>query len=265
MATVTSADGTPIAYERLGDGPAVVLVDGAMCYREMGPSRSVAAELAPAFTVYIYDRRGRGESGDTAPYAVEREVEDLAAVIAAAGGRAHVWGISSGAALALEAARRGVPMETLSLYEAPFIVDGSRDALGPSFLAEVEDDVAAGRPQDAVKRFMRSVGAPAFFVHLLPLLPGWKKMRVVARTLPYDLTLVSPHQEGRPIPAGHFDGVRVPTLVIEGGKSPGWMRNAQRAIADAVPAAEHRTLDGQTHMVKARVLAPVLREWFARA
>lgn len=265
MATVTSPDGTTIAYERLGDGPPVVFVDGAMCYREMGPSRSVAEELASRFTVHIYDRRGRGQSGDTQPFAVDREVEDLAAVIAAAGGSARVCGVSSGAALALEAARRGVPIERLALYEAPFIVDGSRDALGETFLAQVQSDVAAGRPGDAVRRFMRAVGAPAVFVQLMRFLPGWKKMTAVAPTLPYDLTLLSPHQEGRPIPAGHFDAVRVPTLVLEGGKSPEWMRNAQRALADAVPGAEHRSLDGQTHMVKAKVVGPVLAEWFATA
>lgn len=265
MATLTSADGTTIAYESMGTGPSVVLVDGAMCYREMGPCRGVAEQLADRFTVHIYDRRGRGESQDSSPFAVEREIEDLDAVIRTAGGTAHVWGASSGAALALEAARRGVPMERLALYEAPFVVDDFPDAPRASLLEHVEADLADGRPQDAVKRFMREVGVPAPFVQLMRLMPAWKKMTAVATTLPYDLTLMAPHQQGRPIPDGYFASVRVPTLVLAGGKSPEWMRSSQQALAHAVPEAEHRSLDGQTHMVKAKVVAPVLAEWFGRS
>ena len=255
----TSADGTEIAYEVTGSGPALVLVDGALCQRSMGPARGLAAELAAAFTVHTYDRRGRGESGaGTAPYAMEREVEDLVAVIDAAGGRAHLLGVSSGAALALEAARRGAPVDRLVTYEAPFVVDGSRPANDPRLPERVREMVDAGRRGEAVRTFMRTVGVPAPVVWMMPLMPAWKKLAGAAHTLPYDLSIVVPHQQGQPLAAGCYDAVAAETLVLVGGKSPEWMRNAQAAVADAVPRARLETLDGQTHMVKPKVVAPVV-------
>jgi len=126
VGTALSKDGTPIAFERIGNGPPVILVDGALCYRGMGESGQLAAFLAPYFTVFTYDRRGRGGSGDTSPYAVEREIEDIAALLSEAGGAAFLWGMSSGAVLALEATNRLRGIKKLALYEAPFIVDNSR-------------------------------------------------------------------------------------------------------------------------------------------
>ncbi len=260
--TVRSKDGTSIAVDRVGTGPAVVLVDGALCHRKMGPMGPLAKVLAPHFTVYTYDRRGRGESGHTEPYAIEREVEDLHAVIEAAGGSALVCGISSGAVLALDAAQRGVSMRKLALYEAPFIVDDARTPLAPDYLSRLTDMIAHDRRGEAVKYFMAAVQVPKVFVVLMSILPMWKGLKATAPTLVHDMTLLDGLQRGQPLPPDRWSGVRVPTLVIDGGKSPAWMRNAQRALAAAVPGAATRTLPGQTHMVKATVLGPALMEFF---
>jgi len=260
--TVTSADGTSIAYTRTGEGPALVLVDGALCYRGFGPAKPFAKELASHYTVYTYDRRGRGDSGDTGPYDPRREVEDLAAVIGAAGGSGYVFGQSSGAALALEAAHSGVPIEKLAVYEAPFIVDDSREPADPGFLAQLQDDVAADRRGDVLKRFMKFVGMPGVMIAIMRLTPPWRQLKTVAHTVPYDVTIVRPHQIGEPIPAGRWDGATMPVLAVGGGKSETWMQNAQRAIAETLPNADHRTLEGQNHMLQAKAIAPLLRDFF---
>jgi pimeloyl-ACP methyl ester carboxylesterase len=256
---VASLDGTQIAYEVRGTGPALVLVDGAMCQRAMGPSAALAEELSDVFAVHLYDRRGRGESdAGASPWSIDREIEDLAAVIGAAGGSAHVAGVSSGAALALEAARRGLPIDRLALYEAPFIVDGSHAPHAPDVPQRMQALVDRGERGKAVKTFMRLVGVPTPFIGLMRVMPAWKKMTGVAHTLPYDLALVNPYQQGEPLPAGRYDAVTQETLVIAGGKSPEYMRNAQAAIAAALQHGRLETLPGQTHMVKAKVTAPVL-------
>ena len=165
-------------------------MDGALCYRGSGPSGPLAALLAPHFTVFTYDRRGRGDSGNTAPYAVEREVEDIEALINEAGGSAFVYGISSGAGLALEAANRGLAVKKLALYEAPFIVDDSR---APFPTTSWRGSSASSRPiaaSDAVKLFMKLVGVPAVFIALMRFMPAWSKLKGVAHTLPYDITIV---------------------------------------------------------------------------
>jgi pimeloyl-ACP methyl ester carboxylesterase len=265
MPTVTSADGTTIAYETIGSGPPLILVDGALGYRALGFSKKLAEELADRFTVYTYDRRGRGESGDTQPFAVEREVEDIAALIEAAGGSARVYGISSGAALALEAANQGLPIERLALYEIPFVVDNTREPMDPNYLPNVERAIADGKPGDAVKHFMRLVGVPGVFVAVMPLMPMWSKLKASAHTLPYDKAALGDTGSGEPLPADRTAGVTVPTLAVAGGKSPEWLRNSMVAVANAIPTAEYRTLEGQTHNVKAKVLAPVLAEFFANS
>jgi len=261
--TVRSKDGTIIAYSRTGAGPALIIVDGALCRRDFGPSGPLAKELAPQFTVITYDRRGRGDSGNTLPYAVEREIEDLDALIQAAGGSAFVVGISSGAALALEAANRGLAITKLALYEAPFIVDQTRTPIGPDFLPQLEQLIAEDRRADAVKQFMKLVQVPAIGIFIMQLMPAWRKLKTVAPTLVHDITIVERYQRGEPLPANQWTAVTQPTLVIDGGKSPEWMRNAQRAIARSVRGATTRTLAGQTHMVSATVLAPVVTEFFA--
>jgi pimeloyl-ACP methyl ester carboxylesterase len=251
-----SADGTEIAYEALGSGPALVSVDGAMCQRAMGPSRGLAEALAEHFTVYFYDRRGRGQSGPGGwPYEADREVKDLRAVIEAAGGHAHLLGVSSGAVLALEAARQGAAVDKLVVYEAPFIVDGTQAPNDLRLPERLRDLVEAGKRGDAVRLFLRTVGMPAAMVPLMRLMPPWKQMLGIAHTLPFDLSLVIGHQQGQPIPAGYYDAVAPETLVLAGGKSPASMQNAQAAIAEAVPHARLVTLPGQTHMVKPTVVA----------
>ena len=265
MKTATSRDGTVIAYDERGAGPPVVLVGGAMNTRSFGPNGSLAELLAERFTVINYDRRGRGESGDTTPYSVESEIEDLDALIEATGGSACVFGISSGAALALEAANRGLAIEKLALYEAPFVVDGSRSPVPDDYLVRLEGLVASGRRGDAVRLFMREgVGLPAVFVVLMRLMPAWSKLKAVAHTLPYDAAIVDDYQKGKPLPTERWTSVTMPTLVAVGGKSPDWMQHAMRALADVLPDARHTNLAGQTHIVKAEALAPVLVEFFER-
>jgi pimeloyl-ACP methyl ester carboxylesterase len=260
----TSSDGTDIAYEVTGTGPALVLVDGALCHRAMGPSRGLAAELASRFTVFAYDRRGRGESGPgSSAYRPDRELEDLAAVVAATGGTAHLLGTSSGAALALEAARQGLPIRRLVGYEAPFILDGTHPANDPDLPRTLQRMVDEGRRGAAVRTFLRTVGAPAPVVALMRLSPAWKRLTTVAHTLPYDLSLVIDHEQGRPLPEGYLAGVGCEALLLAGGKSPAYLRNAQAAIADALPHGRLEVLPGQTHMVKPRVVGPVVASFLA--
>ncbi len=260
--TTTSADGTTIAFETTGRGPALVLVDGALCSRTMGPSGDLSAQLADRFTVVRYDRRGRGGSGaGSSPYAVGREVEDLLAVLAAVGGHAHVLGISSGAALALEAARGGAPIDRLAVFEAPFILDDTHPANDPLLPERVQELVDRGRRGQAVATFLRTVGAPAPMVLLMRLTPVWRKLTAVAHTLPYDLSIVVPFEQGEPLPDGYYDAVAVPTLVLAGGRSPAYMRSSQAAIADALTGGWLDVLPRQTHMVKAAVLAPVVADF----
>ncbi|MBO9540548.1 alpha/beta hydrolase [bacterium] len=259
--TVTSRDGTAIAYERAGSGPALVLVDGAMCSREMGPMAELSEHLITDFTVYRYDRRGRGESGNTHPYDPLREVEDLQALIQAAGGSAHVFGMSSGGVLALEAANRLPGITKLAIYEAPFIVDDTRAPLPEGFVETLEACVAQGRPGDAAKLFMKSVGMPAPLVAVMPFFPGWEKTKKAAATLPHDYRILGGTQAGKPLPRDRWTKIEIPTLVIAGGKSQAWMHNGAKALSELL-GAEYQSLPGQTHAVKAQVLAPVLRAFF---
>jgi pimeloyl-ACP methyl ester carboxylesterase len=256
-----SKDGTAIAFDRVGDGPPVILVNGALCYRAFGSSRPLARRLAQHFTVYTYDRRGRGDSGDTEPYAVEREVEDIEALVNEAGGAAFIWGISSGAVLALEATNRLTGIKKVAVYEAPFIVDDSHPTTKGDWV-RINQAIAANRRNDAVKFFLKLIGLPAFFIALMRLMPVWSKLKAVAHTIPYDGAIVQDNQQGKPLPANRWTSVMVPTLVMDGGKSPAWMRHANRSLANVLPNAQHRTLEGQTHMVKAEALAPTLVEFF---
>jgi pimeloyl-ACP methyl ester carboxylesterase len=262
MSTVTSRDGTQIAFETTGQGDPLILVDGALCWRGSGPSGPLAKALADRFTVYTYDRRGRGQSGDAEPYSTELEVDDLAAVIEAAGGSAHVYAISSGVALALDAANRGVPMRKLALYEPPFIVDDSRAPMPADYSDQLEALLADGRRADMVRLFMRQVGVPRPVVAMMRFMPAWKKLKSVAHTLRYDDALMAGTQAGAPLPRDRWTGVTVPTEVLVGGKSPAWMNAGSRALTALLPHAEHGVVPGQTHMVKAIALAPVLTEWF---
>jgi len=227
----------------------------------MGQSGQLAELLAPYFTVFTYDRRGRGGSGDTAPYAVEHEIEDIAALLSEAGSAAFLWGISSGAVLALEAANRLKAIKKLALYEAPFIVDDSRSTTERDW-AKIAEAVAANRRSEAVKLFLKSVGVAAFFIPVMPLMPMWPKLKAIAHTLLYDGAIVGDNQRGKPLPGGRWASVTVPALVMDGGKSPEWMHHGNRSLASALPNARYQTLEGQTHMLKPKAHAPILLEFF---
>ncbi|MGC5017580.1 alpha/beta fold hydrolase [Micromonospora sp. DT47] len=253
VGTARSADGTTIAYERSGDGPAIVLVGGA--FNDRSTTRAIAAELAADFTVLGYDRRGRGDSGDTTPYAVEREIEDLAAVIDAAGGTAYLYGVSSGAILAALATAAGLPVAGLALFEPPFQVGphaGSRTSIAGR-LAEL---VAAGLRGDAVECFMvDAVGIPTEQVRGMRGQPMWPWLEAMAPTLVYDSTVTG---DGT-LPAGRLAAITAPTVVVDSTGSPAWLRAAARATAEAVPGARHVSLEGGFHEVPAERLAPALR------
>ena len=255
MNTVVSKDGTTIAYDRRGNGPALVLVDGALCSRAQGPMPDVAEALADRFTVYNYDRRGRGDSGDAGDYAVEREIEDLAAVIEAAGGSAYVYGSSSGAALSLRAAAAGLPIEKLVAFEPPYVVDDSRKQIPRNWVA----DLQALEPGDAIKYFFtKGIGLPGIFVTMMKLMPAWKLMKAIAHTLPYDAQVLGRNCFGDPMDTEQWAPIEQPVLVVNGGKSPGWMKSSTRALAAAVPGAGHTEVPGQNHMIKAAAIAPVI-------
>ncbi|HEX2771693.1 MAG TPA: alpha/beta hydrolase [Micromonosporaceae bacterium] len=258
MTTVTSRDGTPIVLDTTGDGPPVVLVDGAMCFRAFGPMPSLAQVLAPHFTVVTYDRRGRGESGDTQPYAVEREVDDLAALIEYAGGSAYVYGISSGAALAMEAAASGLPIRKLALYEPPYTAEGGDTDAVEEDNRQLNGLLAAGRRGDAVEHFMSGVGMPPEAIADMRRSPTWPVFEAVAPTLAYDYAVLG---DGT-VPRERAARIGVPTVVAAGGASPDFLQTPARALADAIPGATYRTLDGQTHEVAPHAISAVLQEFF---
>jgi pimeloyl-ACP methyl ester carboxylesterase len=261
VGAVTSADGTAIAYERRGEGPPLLVVDGALCSRSFGPTPKLAALLASHFSVIAFDRRGRGQSGDSTPYAVEREVEDVAAVAAVAGGPVAMYGSSSGAVLAVRAAAGGVPVRKLVLYEPPLVVAGT-PTVPPDRVAEIVQKVREGRRGDAVDAFMHMVGAPAFVRVLMRFIPGvWSNLKAVAHTLPYDFAVLGDTRSARALPAELAEAmaaVRAPTLVGVGGKSPAWMRHAVDSVTRAIPGATMRVLAGQTHAVSEKAIGPVL-------
>ena len=262
---VTSRDGTRIAYDRTGSGPAVVLVPAVLSVRGGDPLASaLVAVLAENHTVYTYDRRGRGESGNTAPYAVDREIEDVAAVIEAAGGTAYAYGISSGGVLALRAALALPSITKVAVYEPPFIVDDKRPPLPDDYVEQVETAVAEGRRGDAVELLMtKAIGVPAEFVSAMRADPSWAGMEAVADTIGHDGRIIGDTMSGRPLSA-EFAGISAPTLVVDGGDSEQFMHDGADALAALLPDVERRTLAGQDHAVDGAVLAPVLSDFFGR-
>jgi len=265
MSTIRSADGTQISFDCQGHGRPVILVGGALQYRAIdAPTSQLADSLAEDFSVVSYDRRGRGDSGDGASYSIEREIADIAALIGAIGGSAALFGNSSGAILALDAAAAGVPVTRLALYEAPVIVDASRAPVPDDCLARLQGLVAAGRRGDAVALFMNEViGVPAPYVEAMRGEPFWPTFEAVAHTLPYDLAIMAGTQRGTPVPSGRWAGVTEPTLVIDGGASEAWVGAGAQALVALLPDARRISLPGQTHAVAPDVLAPVLSDFFA--
>jgi pimeloyl-ACP methyl ester carboxylesterase len=262
MPTVVSKDGTRIAYDRAGSGPAVILVNGALQTRRRFDA--LAERLAARFTVYHYDRRGRGDSGDAERYAVDREIEDLDAVIAAAGASASVYGASSGATLALKAAARGSRIATLLLWEPIFLVDRSRPGLPVDYLDHLRDLIAADRRGDAVEYFLTAgVGLPPQAVTPMRAIPRWPALEAVAHTLPYDAAIVRDVMTGEPIAHELWGRVEAATLVMDGGATP-WISAAADAVAGVLPHATRRTLPGQPHDVPREAVAPVIVDFCGR-
>ena len=253
---VTSRDGTSIDVDVTGEGPPVVLVTGGSVDRTA--NLGLAGELASAFTVFNYDRRGRGESTDTQPYAIEREFEDIDAVIAAAGGSAFLYGTSSGAALALHATASGLPVTKLAMWEPPFILDERRRPPADQ-VEQYERMVAEGRRGDAAEYFMsKVVGMPPEFVASAQSQPWWAAQEALAHTLAYDARIMADYS----LPTDAAEQVKVPALVVAGGADMPWMRETADALAKVLPDGQVRLLDGQGHDVDDRVLAPVLVEFF---
>jgi pimeloyl-ACP methyl ester carboxylesterase len=265
MNSVHSADGTAIAYDRSGEGPALVLVGGALSTR--ADATSQAQLLAPRFAVVAYDRRGRGASGDRAPYAVEREIEDLDALIDDAGGTAYLYGHSSGAVLALEAARRlSGKVTRLAVYEPPFIVDASRPPVPADYVAHVHALVATGRRGDAVAYFMRdAVLVPDEVITQMRTSPIWPGLEAIAHTLVYDGAVMGESTLGDPAPVRAFVDVAVPTLVMDGGASPEWIHHAAGLLTETLPDARRQTLEGQTHAADPGAIAHELMAFFTGA
>jgi pimeloyl-ACP methyl ester carboxylesterase len=252
--SVRSSDGTRIAFDRMGEGPPVILVEAAGHYRDFSSFGGLVPLLSPEFAVYRYDRRGRGESTDATRYAPEREVEDLAALIAEAGGSPHLYGYSSGALLAMDAAAHGLPVSRLALLEPPLRDD---DAESPDPLTtELAELVAAGRNGDAVARFHESIGVPSEFIAEMGSTPAWSKMVSVAHTLVYDC-LIS--DATTPAVLG---SVEVPTLVLDSEGSSGDLTGCAATVASRLLRATHRSLAGEWHRVPDEILAPVLVEFF---
>ena len=250
----TSQDGTSIAFERAGTGPPLILVDAAGGFRGFGPMGPLAAELHSEFTVYRYDRRGRGDSTDNQPYSVDREIDDLQALIDAADGSAFVYGFSSGAVLALHAAARGLAIPKLALLEPPLELaePAEPDPLG----AEVAELVAAGRRGDAVEHFNRSIGVPEEYLVGMREAPWWPGMEALAHTLVYDTIITSS------LPPERLAAIATPTLVIDSQGSDPRLSEWAQGVTDALPNAERRTLHGEWHGIEPDVLAPVLTEFF---
>ncbi|MEU8028120.1 alpha/beta hydrolase [Streptomyces sp. NPDC049099] len=255
----TSRDGTSLAYEVIGQGPTVILVSGAMSTG--GTVAPLAQRLAGRCTAVVYDRRGRGESGDTKPYAVEREIEDLAALIDAVGGEAALFGVSSGGALVLEALASGLPAARAAVYEVPyadFLPGGAeREA---TYKDQLNKALAEGRRGDAVELFLRLTGLGEEVIRGARQSPMWAGMEAVAPSLAYDDAVMG---DGL-LPRDRIAAISVPVLVVAGGASPEWMREAAREVYRAVPEGAYRELEGQTHMVEPDVLGPVLADFLTQ-
>ena len=256
MDKVTSKDGTVISYDRLGEGPPVILVCGGSTDR--WSNAGLAAILAANFTVFNYDRRGRGESGDTPPYAVAREIEDIDAVIGAAGGPAFLYGSSSGASLALEATAAGLPVRKIALWEPPYIQDPAARPPADQ-VQQYQTMLAEGRRGDAAQYFMEKVvRMPAEFVAGARSQPWWAATEALAHTLPYDATIMGDYS----LPVESAARVTVPTIVITGGSSFGFMRETAEALAKALPDGRTAVIEGQEHNIAPEAIAPVLKAFY---
>lgn len=258
MEMVNSKDGTAIAYDKYGSGPAVIVVSGAFISRSHEFNAQLNDALKTHFTVFNYDRRGRGDSGDTKPYSIEREIEDIAALIKVAGGIAHVFGTSSGAALALKAAASGLNIRKLALYEPPFMLNPA-DRPPADHEAQLNRFVDAGQRVEATKYFMTKVmRMPAIVPLVMRFTPHWARSVAVAHTLPYDAAIMGDFS----FPDNLVASIKIPILSIGGAKSPLSLRSSVQTVADTAPHGELRFLEGQAHYASVKVLAPALIKFF---
>lgn len=260
MQQVTSADGTRIAFEQLGEGPSVLLVTGALNDRtSRAAGLPLARALASQYRVIAFDRRGRRDSTDTPPYSIQREVEDVAALLAELGGKPFVYGHSSGGLLALEAAHAGLPIQKLALYEPPLALGEGRAPLPPDLVERLGTLVSEDKRSEAVALFLtRAVGIPEPAVHGMTQAPHWPGLMALAHTLRYDAELA----EDPAAILARAPELRVPSRVFGGERSPAWMKLAVEKLSAALPGAERVLLPGQTHDVDPVALAPLLASFF---
>jgi pimeloyl-ACP methyl ester carboxylesterase len=263
MSTLKSADGTTIAFEAWGEGRPLIMVDGATAHRAVNPANAeVAKLLSDEFRAYAYDRRGRGESTDTAPYAIQREIEDLAALIEDAGQPAIVFGWSSGSLLALDAAAAGLPISALALFEPPVVVDDSRPPLPSDYVEQLDAFVAAGQRDKAAELFMTAAaGMPAEFVAGIRQSPYWAPVEAIAPTISYDGRIMGTTMSGNPLPADRWAAIDVPVLVMHGDKTAPWLISGAEAMAAHLGTATLKPVPGENHSTEPSVLAPVLRQF----
>lgn len=266
-AVATAADGTEISYTDWGVGDPIIIVDGATSYPAINPSdEEIGRLLADSFRTFAYDRRGRGESTDTPPYCVEREIEDLAALIDIAGAPVTVFGWSSGAVLALDAASAGLPITRLALFEPPFIVDDSRAPLPSDYVERLDAALADGRPDDAVELFLTAaVGVPADWVAEMRAEPVWPVLEEVASTIAYDGRIMGSTMSGNPLPTDRWVGLDIPTLVMRGTGAEPFIEAGTTALSEMLPNATLLTVDGAEHTAPPDVVAAVLREFTSSA
>ncbi|WP_435606297.1 alpha/beta fold hydrolase [Streptomyces ardesiacus] len=255
--TTVSRDGTRIAYHRSGQGPVVVLVSGTMSTG--ATTAPLAAELSDRFDVVVYDRRGRGGSGDTAPYAVEREIEDLAALVEEVGGEASLYGMSSGGALVLRAAASGLPVRRVAVYEVPYAMDDAAVRAAAAYTERLAEALGRGGRGDAVELFLRHTGLGEEMIRGARQSPMWAGMESLAPSLAYDDAVLG----GGRVPTSAIASIGAPLLALAGGASDAWWHEAARAVAQAAPEGTYGTVAGQTHRVEPGVLAPVLAEFLA--
>ena len=255
MNTITSKDGTKIAYNKSGNGPAVILVDGAFCSKDFGPTPKLVPVLANYFSVISYDRRARGDSSDKQPYLVQREIEDIEALMNVAGGTAHLYGVSSGAVLSIQAVASGLPVKKMALFEPPYYTESRRHKPPLDAEQQLKKMIAEGRKKDAVKFYLRKViGVPAIVPFILRLTSNWSKMIANANSLPYDVAVMGNFI----IPNEMLASINIPTMVIASAKSPQSLLKPAQLVAKALPTCQHKILKGQIHNVPPKILVPVL-------
>ena len=262
MSTVRSKDGTAIAFDVVGDGPPVIIVDGAIDHRAVTENGAVAKLLADEFRVYTYDRRGRGESTDAAPYAVAREIEDMAALIDDAGAPALLFGQSSGSVLSLDAAAAGLSISRLALWEPPFVVGDERPPLPSDYVQRLDASISAQRPGDAAELFMTAAaGVPGDDVAGMRGSQFWPAVEAVAHTMAYDGRIMGTTMSGAPLPTDRWAAITVPVLVFHGDRTEPWLAAATAALADLLPTATALSVPGEQHGATPDVFAAAVRQF----